>query len=91
MEDHSDPTGTNATRARVWDSCFILDFSHGNGGNHRPTIKSRYRQGMTHKLAAWIDQFDRSGCVGCGRCIASCPVGIDMTEELSTLRSLGAR
>jgi ferredoxin len=91
VEDHSDLTGTHTRRTRVWDSCFILDFSHVHGGNSRPTIKSRFRQWMTHKLGAWIDQFGRSGCVGCGRCIAWCPVGIDITEELSTLRSLGAR
>ena len=91
VEDHSDLTGTNTKRTRVWDSCFILDFSHVHGGNSRPTIKSRFRQWMTHKLAAWIDQFGRSGCVGCGRCIAWCPVGIDITEELGALRSLGAR
>lgn len=91
VEDHSDLTGTNTKRTRVWDSCFILDFSHVHGGNSRPATKSRFRQWMTHKLAAWIDQFGRSGCVGCGRCIAWCPAGIDITEELSNMRSLGAR
>jgi sulfhydrogenase subunit beta (sulfur reductase) len=91
IEDHSDLTGMNTMRTRVWDSCFILDFSHVHGGNSRPTTRSRFRQWMTHKLASWIDQFGRSGCVGCGRCIAWCPVGIDITQELSTLRSLGAR
>jgi Fe-S-cluster-containing hydrogenase component 2 len=40
---------------------------------------------MTHKLAAWIDQFDSSGCVGCGRCITWCPVGIDITEEVRAM------
>ena len=47
---------------------------------------SRYRQWMTHKLATWIDQFDSSGCVGCGRCITWCPVGIDITEEVGAIR-----
>ncbi len=91
VQDRSNLTGTQTMRTRVWDSCFVLDFSHVHGGNSRPTIKSRFRQWMTHKFAAWIDQFGRSGCVGCGRCIAWCPVGIDVTEELSTLRSPGAR
>ncbi len=40
---------------------------------------------VTHKLASWIDQFGTSGCVGCGRCITWCPVGIDLTEEVSAL------
>ena len=91
VEDRIDLSGRNTKRTRVWDSCFILDFSHVHGGNIRPTIKARYRQWMTHKFGAWIDQFGRPGCVGCGRCIAWCPVGIDITEELSTLCSLGAR
>jgi ferredoxin len=42
---------------------------------------------MTHKLATWIDQFGTSGCVGCGRCITWCPVGIDITEEVSAILS----
>jgi ferredoxin len=40
---------------------------------------------LTHKLASWIDQFGMSGCVGCGRCITWCPVGIDLTEEVHAL------
>jgi len=91
VEDRSDLTGHRATRTRVWDSCFTLEFSHLHGGNSRPTIKSRFRQWMTHKMASWIDQFGHLGCVGCGRCIVWCPVGIDITHELSTLRSMGAR
>ena len=47
---------------------------------------SRYRQWLTHKLASWIDQFDTSGCVGCGRCITWCPVGIDLTAEVAAIR-----
>ena len=42
---------------------------------------------MTHKLATWIDQFGTSGCVGCGRCIAWCPVAIDITEEAAAIRA----
>jgi ferredoxin len=36
-------------------------------------------------LGAWHDQFGESGCVGCGRCIAWCPAGIDITEEITAL------
>ena len=41
---------------------------------------------MTHKLANWIDQFGTSGCVGCGRCVTWCPVGIDITAEAAAIR-----
>jgi len=86
VEDTSDLTGEHAERWRRLDSCFTLDFSYIHGGSVRSSAKARYRQWMTHKLASWIDQFDSSGCVGCGRCIAWCPAGIDITEELAAIR-----
>lgn len=81
VEEVTDLSGDHAERWRVWDSCFSLDFSYIHGGAVRRSTQSRYRQWMTHKLSSWYDQFDTSGCVGCGRCIAWCPVGIDVTEE----------
>jgi sulfhydrogenase subunit beta (sulfur reductase) len=73
-------------RKRTWDSCFSKNFARVHGGNFRPSRRARYRHWMTHKLAYWIDQFGRPGCVGCGRCITWCPVGIDITRELEGLR-----
>lgn len=87
--DGSDLSGDHATRTRQWDSCFTLDFSYVHGGSVRRSTKSRYRQWMTHKLATWIDQFGSSGCVGCGRCITWCPVGIDITEEVRAIAENG--
>lgn len=87
VEDHSDLSGGGAERVRLWDSCFTLDFSYIHGGSVRQSDKGRYRQWMTHKLASWIDQFGSSGCVGCGRCITWCPVGIDITEEAAAIRA----
>lgn len=87
MEDVTDLRGDNAERWRKWDSCFNLDYSKVAGGNFRTSADARYRQWITHKLASWIDQFGTSGCVGCGRCISWCPVGIDITEEISKLRT----
>jgi formate hydrogenlyase subunit 6/NADH:ubiquinone oxidoreductase subunit I len=86
VEDMSDLTGNHAERWRRWDSCFTLSFSYIHGGSVRTSAKARYRQWITHKLASWIDQFGTSGCVGCGRCITWCPVGIDLTEEVRALQ-----
>jgi Fe-S-cluster-containing hydrogenase component 2 len=86
VEDVTDLSGGTAERWRKWDSCFTMDFSYIVGGSIRSSAKSRYRQWMTHKFASWIDQFGTSGCVGCGRCITWCPVGIDITEEVHVIR-----
>jgi formate hydrogenlyase subunit 6/NADH:ubiquinone oxidoreductase subunit I len=87
VDDHSDLAGKTAERVRSWDSCFTLDFSYVHGGRVRTEGSARYRQWMTHKLASWHDQFGSSGCVGCGRCIAWCPVGIDITQEAAAIRN----
>jgi ferredoxin len=86
VKDVSDVSGA-VERQRRWASCFDLEHSYLHGGSVRPTTSSRYRQWMTHKLSTWWDQFDESGCVGCGRCIAWCPVGIDITEEAAAIRA----
>ena len=78
-------------RDREWDSCFDPDHSHLHGGPVRGTTRTRYRQWLTHKFASWIDQFGTSGCVGCGRCVTWCPVGIDVREELAALRDTSTK
>ncbi|MET0818706.1 MAG: 4Fe-4S dicluster domain-containing protein, partial [Solirubrobacteraceae bacterium] len=83
----SDLDATHATSARQWDSCFTLGFGAVAGGNFRSRRQDRYRQWLTHKFATWVDQFGTSGCVGCGRCITWCPVGIDITEEVAAIRA----
>ncbi len=85
VSDTNDLSGATE-RTRRWDSCFSTEFSYIHGGSVRASPRSRYRQWMTHKLANWIDQFGTSGCVGCGRCITWCPVGIDITEEVRAIR-----
>ena len=85
VEETSDLKGNRAERWRTWDSCFTLGFSYLHGGSVRQQTRSQYRQWLTHKLSTWQDQFGTTGCVGCGRCITWCPVGIDLTEEAKAL------
>jgi ferredoxin len=77
--------GRTSEHVRDWDSCFSQQHSYIHGITIRSGTRERYRQWLTHKLAGWHDQFGRSGCVGCGRCITWCPVGIDLTEEAAAI------
>jgi sulfhydrogenase subunit beta (sulfur reductase) len=87
VEEVSDLAGETAEHWRRWDSCFTLDHSYLHAGSVRGSTRARYRQWLTHKVASWIDQFGTSGCVGCGRCITWCPVGIDLTQEVAAIRA----
>jgi ferredoxin len=86
VQEVTDLAGERTARERTWDSCFTEEHSYMNSGTVRKSTRSRYRQWLTHKLATWVDQFGTSGCVGCGRCITWCPVGIDLTEEVDAIR-----
>lgn len=83
--DNATLNGENSEHVREWDSCFTAGHSYLNGRILRDDTLKRYRQWLTHKVGTWFDQFDTSGCVGCGRCITWCPVGIDITEELAVM------
>ncbi len=78
----TDLLGTTSQSERRWASCFTLDFARVAHGNFRPRVRDRYRQWLTHKFSTWVDQFGSFGCVGCGRCITWCPVGIDVRKSL---------
>jgi sulfhydrogenase subunit beta (sulfur reductase) len=77
--------GASSEHLREWGSCFTKGHSYIHGLTVRPDTRTRYRQWLVHKLGAWHDQFGRSGCVGCGRCISWCPTGIDLTEEAAAI------
>jgi sulfhydrogenase subunit beta (sulfur reductase) len=89
--DTTDISGRLAARTMKWDSCHTLDFSYIHGGSVRTSAMARYRQWMMHKLCYWTEQFGAFGCVGCGRCIVWCPVGIDITEEAARFRTKVSR
>lgn len=89
-EDRSSLDGREAERWRLWDSCFTQSFTYIHGGSVRMSVKSRYRQWLSHKLARWQTQFGTPGCTGCGRCIVWCPVGIDITQEFQQLQAAAA-
>ncbi len=73
-------------RERHWDSCFAWQFTEIHGCNFRETLRQRYRHWACHKIGYWVEQYGVFGCVGCGRCITWCPVGIDIVDVANTIR-----
>lgn len=70
-------------KLRCYDSCAFSDFTlETSGHNPRPTKKERYRQRVFHKFDYFKKNFGENLCVGCGRCIRSCPVKIDISEVI---------
>ncbi len=86
VQDHVDLELRRVRRDRVWDSCFALQFAETCGGNPREELKHRYRHWCVHKLGYWVEQYGVFGCVGCGRCLTWCPVGIDITQVATVIR-----
>jgi sulfhydrogenase subunit beta (sulfur reductase) len=77
------PGVTRIERIRVWDACTSPNYRRAAGGhNPRPTKPARLRNRFYCKFCYYPEDFGPLGCVGCGRCVVSCPVGIDITEVM---------
>jgi ferredoxin len=74
---------TRIERIRVWDACPSTNYRRAAGGhNSRPTKPMRLRNRFYCKFCYYPEDFGPLGCVGCGRCVVSCPVDIDITEVM---------
>jgi len=88
------PTGarggaTYIERIRVWDACTSTNYRRAAGGhNSRPGKPERLRNRFYCKFCYYPEDFGPLGCVGCGRCVVSCPVDIDIRE---VMREVGER
>ncbi|MFZ5595663.1 MAG: 4Fe-4S dicluster domain-containing protein [Bacillota bacterium] len=77
----------NGCRVRNWDSCMFPLFTlHTSGHNPRTSGKERMRQRVMHKFKYFIDRYNATACVGCGRCIKNCPVNLDIRQVLSDIQ-----
>ncbi len=79
-------TGNGVIRFRCWDSCMYSDFTKMAHGNNRLTQKERFRQRFMHKLVYYPENNDGLfSCVGCGRCLAKCPVSMNIVKVMKKI------
>ena len=82
-------TGNSVIRFRCWDSCMYSDFTKMAHGNNRLSQKERFRQRFMHKLVYYPENNDGMfSCVGCGRCLAKCPISMNIVK---VMKKIGGR
>ena len=79
-------TGNGVVRFRCWDSCMYSDFTKMAHGNNRLTQKERFRQRFMHKLVYYPENNEGLfSCVGCGRCLAKCPISMNIVKVMKKI------
>ncbi len=79
-------TGHGIKRFRCWDSCMYSDFTKMSAGQPRLTQLERFRQRFMHKLVYYPTNNDGLfSCVGCGRCLAKCPIQMNIVKVMKQL------
>ena len=79
-------TGNGVIRYRCWDSCMYSEFTRMAHGNNRNSQKERFRQRFMHKLVYFPENNDGIfGCVGCGRCLAKCPISMNIAKVMKKI------
>lgn len=79
-------TGHGVIRHRCWDSCMYSEFTKMSAGQPRLTQKERFRQRFMHKLVYYPERYGGLySCVGCGRCLKVCPIGMNIVKVMKKL------
>ena len=79
--------GDWGSRFRYCDGCVYAGFTRMAGGNTPfPQHKDHIRRFFEHKLNIDVERYGISSCVGCGRCIETCPGNISIKKFIDTLR-----
>lgn len=84
-------TSNGVRQIRCWDSCMYNDFTQMAAENPRHTQKERSRQRFMHKLVYYPMAHDGlCSCVGCGRCLESCPVNMNIVKVIKAFNEEAA-
>ena len=75
--------GNLGVRCRNWDACVFEGYTREASG-HNPRMEKwiRTSRRYEHKLKYDYLVTGVSGCVGCGRCLSSCPVNIGISQVI---------
>lgn len=83
-------TGNGVLRYRCWDSCMYSDFTMMAHGNNRTSQMQRFRQRFMHKLAYFpANNSGMFSCVGCGRCVDTCPSHLYIVKVIKAFEKEG--
>ncbi|MFH0852740.1 MAG: 4Fe-4S dicluster domain-containing protein [bacterium] len=86
IDDEAALAEEKGERQRCWDACFYQEFSEvALSHKFLNSAAARIYFWYFHKFARIPEEFNFMGCVGCHRCAAVCPVGIDIAEVLKEI------
>ena len=87
VEEAVDMDLAHARKIRQLYSCSLYDFAEVAGGhNFRPESRSRLKYRYYHKHRGFVEAFEESLCVGCGRCGTNCLADIAVPEVIASVR-----
>jgi sulfhydrogenase subunit beta (sulfur reductase) len=82
---------SHGARTRCWDSCQLAGYTReASGHNPREGAANRIKRRFYHKLSyPYVEIDGRHGCVGCGRCVTTCPANVGMVNVVTRMRNAG--
>ncbi|MEK6728302.1 MAG: 4Fe-4S dicluster domain-containing protein [Candidatus Omnitrophota bacterium] len=81
--------GDKGIRMRYCDGCPYAGFTKMAGGNiPQPQHKDHIRRFFEHKLNVDVERYQTPSCVGCSRCIQTCPGNISIRKFIDEVAGI---
>ena len=87
IKDELEMDFDSGKRIRRPASCMLKSFSRVAGGKvFRESRESRFKHFVFHKIVYYKNKYGKYMCVGCGRCLRSCPTKIDWVATINKIK-----